>query len=250
MSLINTTTLLLFVALFMPGFIYIKVRGAIRATDKVDFSKSWYDAAGYGCVFFLFAALLTFIVITIHPLELQYDMALFLALLLALPVIAAFLIGSFYKLSIIHDHFILPDESAWDYIFSRRKSYWVIVHLKNGKTLAGIYSDKSYSSAYPRKKDIYLESEWTTTLTGRFVDEYTATNGIWIPEEQIAYVRFFKYPQQKMLITRLISLKHRVRRFRHQYKGFLPFIRRQIKSWQITRIIRGIVMALQCKDHQ
>lgn len=259
MSLINTTTLLIFVALFMPGFIYIKIRSAIRATDKVDFSKSWYDAAGYGCVFLFFSALATFVIITIWPMEMQYGLVMFLSLLFLLPIMFALCKDYLYKLPIVHDRFLLPDESAWDYVFSRRKPYWVIVYLKNGKTRAGIYADKSYAAAYPGKKDIFLQKEWITTLTGRFVEPYNATDGIWIPEEQIAYVRFFEYKQmeiskQKKIIKCLVFLKHGVRAIRHNgYKVIALVWRkiwRKIKSWQIIRIIRAVFKVFQCKNHQ
>jgi len=258
MSLINTTTLLLFVALFVPGFIYIKAATSIRATDKVDFSKSWYDAAGYGCLFFLFAALITFILMTVWPMAIEYGWMIFLFLLFLMPLGFVILSILVYKLPIVHEHFMLPEETAWDYVFSRRKPYWVIVHLKNGKIRAGLYAEKSYATAYPGKKDIFLQEEWIITLTGRFVSAYNASNGVWIPEEQIAYVRFFRYglmecSKQRKLIQWALSLKHIVRLIRHNGYGVIPLgwkkIRRKIRSWRIIRIIRVVFKALQCKDH-
>jgi hypothetical protein len=61
-----------------------------------------------------------------------------------------------------------PDPMAWDYIFNRNRSYWVIFHLKNGKMIGGYYSGQSFVSRYPDDQDIYVEQIWHLDKFGRF----------------------------------------------------------------------------------
>lgn len=251
MSLVNVETVLIFVCLFMPGFLYLKARGTIRATDKLDFSKSWYEAVGWGCIFFLFAAFLTFIYDYIFHF---YHLAVFGIFLVLLPILFVLFSCLFYRISWVHDYVLLPDETAWDYVFAQRKPYWLIVHLKNGKVKAGLYGDKSYAASYPRKHDIYIEEEWEVTLTDAFVAPLPMSEGIWIPEGQIAYVKYFEYNLHKKprLITRIIlSLRCFVKELRpFCHKRIIKCIWKETKRCLAMRIIRGLMLVLRCKRHR
>ena len=64
----------------------------------------------------------------------------------------------------------------WDAVFSKRKSAWIIIHLKDGRKVGGKYSTTSRTSAYPNQRQIYLEELWQLNKNGGF-DKPTARSG-------------------------------------------------------------------------
>ena len=51
----------------------------------------------------------------------------------------------------------LPFPTAWDYYFDKRNPSWVLVHLKDGTLIGGLFGDDSYATSFPTDGDIYLE---------------------------------------------------------------------------------------------
>ena len=84
-----------------------------------------------------------------------------------------------------------PHLSAWDYFFRKGVAYYVIVNLKNGKSVFGVYQKGSYASSYPCK-DIYLSEVWKKNATGGFSNVITNTAGVLIFEEEISTIEFIK----------------------------------------------------------
>lgn len=55
--------------------------------------------------------------------------------------------------------YLIP--KAWDHFFrNRRKACWVLVHLKGGGLVGGVFSKNSFASSYPDPEDLYLEEVW------------------------------------------------------------------------------------------
>jgi hypothetical protein len=67
--------------------------------------------------------------------------------------------------------------SAWDWLFSQEKPYWVAVTLKDGSQIFGLFGPRSYAGSDPQSRDLYLEA------TFRLLD-----NGEWAPMEDTAGV--------------------------------------------------------------
>jgi hypothetical protein len=53
-----------------------------------------------------------------------------------------------------------PTPSAWDEALGSGRSYWVIVHLKDGSHYAGVFGPRSFASNGFEGKDLYLEQLW------------------------------------------------------------------------------------------
>ena len=86
-----------------------------------------------------------------------------------------------------------PTPRAWDYIFSQRKEYFVLVTLSDGKKLAGEYSEKSFTSSFPEDPQIYLEKAWEVSAEGGFERIREQSEGILILSKDIQSIEFFQH---------------------------------------------------------
>ena len=190
----------IFIGCFMPGFIAIKVYGLYRAIDARDFSKKWYDAVGFGVVFFTLYQVVGKLLIDIVTRYLSYDiialMVQFLFFVL-LPVVMAYIMahqGYYFREK--KSDMLMPQETAWDYIFSKGEPYYVTVHLKSGEEIHGKYAGKSFTSAYPQTVQIYLEKQFLLD-DDKNPGEVNASAGVWISENDISWIDFRYYNQQE-----------------------------------------------------
>lgn len=53
---------------------------------------------------------------------------------------------------------IHPVPTAWDYYFSKQEEAWIIVTLKNGKTIYGKFSEHSFASSDAEERDLYKKN--------------------------------------------------------------------------------------------
>lgn len=175
----------------MPGFIFIKSSNLFVATGENDFSKNWYDAVAYGVIF----SGLTYIAYRL--LNKYIPPQFFLTVgMIVLPLISPIIIKRLRNKPFFYKHILRPEVSAWDYIFSSRQSYWVILHLKDGRDIAGVYSSKSFTSAFPYTKDIYLEELWKLDENKEFLAPVPKSAGLWIVADEISSIEFFYYIEE------------------------------------------------------
>lgn len=73
----------------------------------------------------------------------------------------------------------------WDFVFREESSYWVIVHLKDGNKIGGIYGKDSFASGYPHEEQIYLEELWELDKNGGFVKPLDKSKGMIILKDEI-----------------------------------------------------------------
>ena len=83
-----------------------------------------------------------------------------------------------------------PYKQPWDYVFNQRESMWVVIHLKDGKTLRGKYADKSFASFYPAERQIYLEELWKEYVGKPFGRKANRTKGVIVSQDEIKYIKF------------------------------------------------------------
>lgn len=171
---------------FLPGFIFLKSYELFFPTDRNDFSKQWYDAVAYGCIY----SAITYGVYQYFTNILSVFMGLVL-----LPALTPLLLQKVLKFDWLNRRIILPTPKAWDSVFSKRKSYWVILHLKDGRDIGGVYSIKSFTSSYPHSQDIYIEEVWRLSETGIFMEAVPGSEGLLISADEILALEFFKYEQ-------------------------------------------------------
>ncbi len=69
-----------------------------------------------------------------------------------------------------------PIPTAWEWTFGKMHApRWILVTMKDGRTVAGLFGDRSFASSDPGERDLYIEQLWD-------IDE----NGNWAkgPEEK------------------------------------------------------------------
>ena len=187
----------LFIGCFMPGFIAIKVYGLYRAIDARDFSKKWYDAVGFGVVFFTLYQVIGKPLIDIVMKCLSYDiialMVQFLFFVLLPAVIAYIMAHQGYTYREKKSDMLMPQETAWDYVFSKGECYYVKIHLKSGEVIYGEYAGKSFTSAYPQMAQIYIEKQILLDKETGQPGRVDSSAGIWISETDISWIEFRYY---------------------------------------------------------
>ncbi len=194
MDIWNINNLVLFLIFFVPGFISIKVYDLFIPCEKRDFTKSLFEVMGFSAINF---AALSWLIILIHSDNFYFAHKFFYYLLL---IIILFIIPItwplvFLKLSSwppIAKKIIHPITKPWDYVFGKRESYWVIVHLRNGVKIGGKYNSKSFSSSYPAEEQIYLEEVWRLDENGAFIEPIDRSAGILILGKDISSLELFK----------------------------------------------------------
>ena len=183
-------SLTLFLLFFVPGFVSLKVYDSLVPSERRDFSKSVFDAIAYSA--FNFAAL--YWLIAWMQSAKANGWAFWTAVVIALFLVPA--AWPFFWLRLISGrlfarHFVHPIPRPWDFVFAKRKPYWMIVHLKDGRRIGGLFHSNSFASSHPAEPQVYLEEVWTLDAAGGFVAKVPQTAGIIILGDQIAAVELF-----------------------------------------------------------
>lgn len=184
----------IFLLFFIPGFISLKVYQLFVASEKIDFSKTIFEVMGYSSFNFAF---FFWVLVLIHQNNF-YDFhqtwyfIIMGILLFVMPVCWTLLFIWITKHSKLKEFVLNPIKGAWDYYFDSRQAGWVIITLKSGKKVGGVFGNKSFASAYPREEQIYLEQEWVLGANDTFIVKKERTNGIWVHGKEIETIEFYK----------------------------------------------------------
>jgi len=193
MNIWEPDKLILFIALFMPGFVSIKVYELIIATKRHDFKNSFLEAVGFSVLNFAALSWLFLIVFSPgfsknHPI--LFSLIVF-SIFFVFPALWPIIFVRLSKWKRISKYIISPISMPWDYVFSKRKSAWVIAHLKDGRKIGGKYSINSRASAYPNQRQIYIEELWVLKENGGFNKPIERSGGAIIFEDEISIIEFF-----------------------------------------------------------
>jgi Family of unknown function (DUF6338) len=191
--------ILLFVAVFVPGFISSTVYGFFVPVAPADFGKDLPRILGYS---FLHYALTLWIVV-LAPEGLPRIVAIY-AVVFVLPALWPPLILMLRR----PDRWVQPFQSGkfvgamldphqvpWDYLFDsiqQSGGCWVRIKLKAGGYVGGKYGEGSSSSSYPDDGQIYLSQEFSFDMNGLPEQQPEDRSlGIWVPTSEIEYISFF-----------------------------------------------------------
>lgn len=190
MDFTDINQVVLFLIFFIPGFISLKVYDLFIPSERRDFSKSFFDAVAYSAINYAFWSWLI-ILMDIYDVYTQHHFWYAVAIVIiifASPVLLPILYLEIVKWKPISTRILHPHSSSWDYVFSKRKEAWVIVHLKDGERIGGIFSTESFASSYPAKEQIYLEDIWKLDDNGAF--EKSLNNSLLILNDEIMGIEF------------------------------------------------------------
>ena len=186
--------IILFLAFFMPGFISIKVYELIVATKHRDFSNSVLEAIGYSVLNF---AVLSWLIFLISSADFNKNKPVlyFICIILIFfifPTIWPLLFVLASKLKIFKKYILSPINMPWDDVFSKRETYWVIVHMKDGRKIGGKYGTLSRASAFPNQRQLYLETLWELDNNNKFIKKIERSKGAIFFEDEVSIIEFFK----------------------------------------------------------
>jgi hypothetical protein len=178
----------LLVAFVAPGFVSLKVWGILNSSPRFRLSESLTEAVVYGSWNALFFVWLFDALKQIHPL-LAYGVVCVL-----LPVLWPVLV---YKITAIRYLRTKMTPAAWDYFFYRRDDCFLLLHLKNGVLLGGLFSTKSFASSFPEKESLYLSQLWKLDEDGRFKEPLEMSGGLLVNYDEVSFIEIFNLDFQQ-----------------------------------------------------
>lgn len=178
----------------IPGFISLKFYELFFPYESVDSQKQIIEVITYSCINY---ALLFWAILSIENNDIyhysQYLYYLFyLFLLFIAPIFWVCLWRKLRTSKLFQKTMPHPTHKAWDYVFSQRKPYWIIITLKNGSKIGGKYSNKSFTSSSPSDEQIYLEEHWVINKYNGFERKRIDTEGILVLSKEIVTIEYFK----------------------------------------------------------
>lgn len=197
MDIWQADKMFLFIAFVIPGFISIKCYQLFFPGVARNAADQVVDAIAYSCINYALFLWLIFAVEgsalrTVHPF--LYGMFYVMVLLVG-PVIWAVMWKWMRSWQVFQKNAPHPTAKPWDFVFQQRKPYWIIVHLKGGGTLGGLYGARSFASSAPAPEQIYLEEEWIVE-NGALARAVESSAGVLVSGSEIAHIEFRKHREE------------------------------------------------------
>jgi len=114
---------------------------------------------------------------------------------LIMPAVWPFVWSGIRGKKFVSRHLLHPNEGAWDFVFQQRIRYWMIVHMKDGRRIGGLFGYNSFASSAPANPQIYIEQVWKLDEDGVFESSVDESAGILILEEEMLAVELFNYTE-------------------------------------------------------
>lgn len=194
---VDSFDIVFYTAIFvLPGFVINSIIGFINPPKKHNDGIFLLKCIGYSLVSCAAWCWLYLIVIrsNIHPVGRWL-------LLFIISLIGSSFIG--FAIAIIKQHQIIDrmlwkikirtihtTPTAWDYLFSKQESGFVIVTLIDDQKLYGWYSSQSFTSSDPDERDIFIEKGYRIDGEKWTLDEQS--QGFYIAKDQIKVIEFKK----------------------------------------------------------
>ncbi|MBF0108837.1 MAG: hypothetical protein HQL76_06665 [Magnetococcales bacterium] len=181
----------IFLLLFVPGFISIKVYDLLIPGEARDFMKAIPEAVSYSALNFAFLYPISlFLPSGIQELQPRLFALFIYFALIVFPVVWPLLLVWISKKEFFLKRMPSLVPTPWDYIFGQKESFWVIVHLTDGRMIGGRFDKFSSASAFPKENQIYIQEVWKLD-DGVFREKIDSTRGILIHGKDISLIEFF-----------------------------------------------------------
>lgn len=185
--------LILFIAFVIPGFVSIKIYSLIYPSSQKSSGDQIIDAIAYSCINY---ALMLWPIYEVENSSLRSKhptlyIAFYVVVILVVPVALALVLRFIRQVSFMQSLLPHPTHRPWDYVFGLRRSYWVIVTLKDGKKIGGRYCRQSFSSSAPAPEQIYLEETWVVNEDDGLERKRNDSAGILILSAEMVTIEFF-----------------------------------------------------------
>ncbi|GHU11743.1 hypothetical protein FACS1894151_11440 [Spirochaetia bacterium] len=71
------------------------------------------------------------------------------------------------------------------------KACFILLHLKDGELLGGLYRKGSFASSYPEKQDLYISELWKVDGKGAFKTKVKNSGGVLVSFDEIKFIEIF-----------------------------------------------------------
>ena len=180
----------------LPGFIIKSIMDTLVPPIKHNDTKYFFSCLLYSvvnCAVWSWAYLLLNKISEEHPtiywislLAITVVGATLLAIFIGVVKQKGFIEWLFAKMRVNKIH---PVPTAWDYYFSKQEESWIIVTLKNGKTIYGKFSEHSFASSDAEERDLYIEKTYNIKEDMTWVED-DKSNGILVAKDEIETIEF------------------------------------------------------------
>jgi len=203
---------LAFLILFIvfPGLVTMRVFRLFAAAKEMDWRFSLHESAFWGTVNILFAYLIWTIFVIVAPYlykpseilaeidPLNRFVESFVFLIVTAMILSAVWLF-FRKREFVKRYILCQDPTAWDYYFSYRQPCFILVHLKNGSLIGGYFGSRSFASAYPDKRSLFIEKVIQIDENGNFGSYVENSDGVLLREDDFEYLEFFSISDNSIL---------------------------------------------------
>lgn len=191
LELLDLNKLLLFVAFIMPGFIAIKAYELFAVgSERKSTAEQLIDAVSYSCINYVLWLPAVYAVESceLRIVDFWLYVLFYLFVLFISPVVISYLWVK-VRVKRFKQH---PIQKPWDYFFSStEKHYWVVVTLKSGEKVGGLYGAGSFTSSSPAPEQIFLQESWVINRHGGLQRPKNTSAGILILSSEILYLEFY-----------------------------------------------------------
>lgn len=162
----------LFLVLFVPGFISLKVWDLFIASERRDWTKALGEVFGFSALnistmvpWLLYIYAYRPEMLLVNQRSVWAWVGTSVVWLVVLPALWPLLFLKLFELAWVDQHIINPVQRPWDWVFRARPEYFAVVTLKDGKQIAGMYSERvspagvartPFATSYPVPEQIYL----------------------------------------------------------------------------------------------
>lgn len=194
MDIWESNKLALFVAFVVPGFISLKTYEVLFPRAPKDSAQQLVDAVAYSSANY---ALLMWPIYEVESCALRTThprayVLFWVFVLLVAPLCWAFLLGKVRSSRFVQQNLPHPTAKPWDFVFGQRERFWVIVSLKDGKRIGGLYGSKSFASSAPAPEQLFLQEAWELNSDGGFERAREDSAGVIILAPDAVSVEFFR----------------------------------------------------------
>ena len=198
----NGLAIISYLALLVPGVIFILVRSQLRGFRDVDrtvggrlllaFVVSVIFDAVYAAVLGPFMVQRVQSGAAVTPAEVAAAAWLFIATGIVIPAVASWAVyGDGKVLRPLHEvvrkvRGSLTDSryeatpTAWDLAMTTTEATWVRIRISDQVWVGGRFGDGSYFSTYPEPRDIFIEEQYVMGADGEFESPVEGSAGVWV----------------------------------------------------------------------
>ncbi len=193
MDIWDQNKLLLFIAFVIPGFVSLKAYELFFPSLRAESEKQIVEAITYSCINY---ALLFWLIVFVERSGVKNTcvflyFAFYFFVLFVAPILWVWLWKKIRTSETFQNNVPHPTQKPWDYVFSKRTPYWVIVTLKDGTKIAGNYDSNSFSSSSPAEEQLFLEEVWVLNKDGGFDRPRESSKGIIILSNEMVSIELF-----------------------------------------------------------